>query len=1358
MNRGFLKTLRFFHLINKKAYKKRMKKYAPEYRAIAKSPLFDAKWYLEHNPDVAAAKADPVEHYLTIGWKEDRPTSPYFDGQAYLRMYSDVAGENENPLLHYELFGKNEGRKLKETCNVALQKKMPRKDVFFSVIVASYNYRDYIQETLDSLVNQTYTNFEVIVVDDGSTDDSVEVIQQYVDKYPFIHLYRHPNGENKGLPATVKLGVEKSKGEYIAFCESDDYWTANHLAEVNKLITSSKNVKIVVNDVSLFGDGKRAEYVERNLMPLRRHELIKSPLCMTRYDFRIRNWIVTFSAVCVKKKQLNNVDILNNPRPANEDWWLWRQVCYGNKIYYIDKQLTAWRMHNSYMTKDSAKTDVCDKQRLFLEECDKLLDRKGNFMTSFSVIMPTYNRKKMITNAIDSLLCQSYKIFELIIVDDGSTDGTDDFLKKKYEKEISSGIIRYFYQKNSGCCKARNFGLKMAKNDWIAYLDSDNELANDFLKTMASAIECNPNAKTFYGKFHAINSDKDRIVGQEFDFNCLISENFIDLGVFVHHRSVGEQLGGFDENMTRLVDYDLITRYVREYKPIFIDKIIMKYNDGNESDRISKSGNLMDNWNYYKIKNTNFIKVSTIITSFNHEKYIEQAIESAITQQGNFIHEIIISDDGSSDETPKIIEKYAIKYPHLIRNISEKRNVGISKNMKKCIKEATGKYIFICEGDDYWCDVFKIKKQIEFSEKHGYSFVFNDIKIFNEEKNTITCAIQHKTLNNELCGWDALKAPELSLPVTFSCCMFDSKILKNIPEILYEGRLSEIGLFFYFEKFSKIGYIPQAMTVYRQHKGSVWSGASEEDKKRQKIRVREVALAVCRKEYKKTLEKIIAQLKGTTPNSANPFFSITKQGNKKIYRVLGLKITRKNRFAALSAEIAQNRVENGELFAKLHQALSKQIVDALSRQDIVKKELGNLNNEIKSLVEKQNKLQEALSKSTDLTVAAINETGRNSVGSIAAQISRMSAMLSSELMYSARQSEEATAALENQMASYCQTLQNSLFSNAKAIERASEKLLSDFQLLTAETKTAGEKANLAIKECGLNAKDGLLHLTEKLTRQTAEISASVSNALKEQTSGLKSELTELSKGFSEKQNENAQDLKQKIQKAQTEARQNYQELNFADLFHDTTLQTAWLKDKSFTCFRGAANYSFLYTLFRVLDNANPQTILEMGMGQTSKLTTQYAAFKHPEARLDIVENDKNWIDLYSAQLAKGDNIRIHHQELEFFTVNGIACRKYADMTPIVQDTKYQLIVVDGPFGADQPQPRTNIIGLIDNNNLADDFVIIFDDAERAGEQDTIRKTKQKLSEKGIKFVEDKRTGIKTQILLLSESRSFINFL
>lgn len=145
MTRGFLKTLRFFHLINKKAYKikKRMKKYAPEYRAIAKSPLFDAKWYLEHNPDVAAAKADPVEHYLTIGWKEDRPTTPYFDGKAYLQMYPDVAEADRNPLAHWLLHGQFEDR----YADIHLQEK--RLAPFLSVKTAIRNIVTYPKSTLN---------------------------------------------------------------------------------------------------------------------------------------------------------------------------------------------------------------------------------------------------------------------------------------------------------------------------------------------------------------------------------------------------------------------------------------------------------------------------------------------------------------------------------------------------------------------------------------------------------------------------------------------------------------------------------------------------------------------------------------------------------------------------------------------------------------------------------------------------------------------------------------------------------------------------------------------------------------------------------------------------------------------------------------------------------------------------------------------------------------------------------------------------------------------------------------------------------------------------------------------------------
>lgn len=110
------KIMRMFHLISKKKYKKRVRPYlelmAPDYRLIAKSKLFDSKWYLEHNPDVKATGVDPVLHYLNCGWKEDRDCTPYFDGKKYLDAYLDVRNANINPLVHYERFGKNEKRKL----------------------------------------------------------------------------------------------------------------------------------------------------------------------------------------------------------------------------------------------------------------------------------------------------------------------------------------------------------------------------------------------------------------------------------------------------------------------------------------------------------------------------------------------------------------------------------------------------------------------------------------------------------------------------------------------------------------------------------------------------------------------------------------------------------------------------------------------------------------------------------------------------------------------------------------------------------------------------------------------------------------------------------------------------------------------------------------------------------------------------------------------------------------------------------------------------------------------------------------------------------------------------------------------
>lgn len=218
---------------------------------------------------------------------------------------------------------------------------------------------------------------------------------------------------------------------------------------------------------------------------------------------------------------------------------------------------------------------------------------------SFSLIMPTYNRKKIISKSIDAVLRQSYQNFELIIVDDGSTDGTDSFIRKNYAKELQSGKIVYILKANEGVCKARNIGLKAAKNDWIGYVDSDNLIFPNFLEIFASAISEHKN-KIYYSKFARMSDRRD--VGCSFDFPKLLKGNYIDLGTFVHQKSVYSELGGFDENMTRLVDWDLVLTYTKKYLPCFIPVVTMLYNDADNYTRISNTADYEKNKKYIQAK------------------------------------------------------------------------------------------------------------------------------------------------------------------------------------------------------------------------------------------------------------------------------------------------------------------------------------------------------------------------------------------------------------------------------------------------------------------------------------------------------------------------------------------------------------------------------------------------------------------------------------------------------------------------------------------------------------------------------------------------------------------------------------
>ena len=118
----------------------------------------------------------------------------------------------------------------------------------------------------------------------------------------------------------------------------------------------------------------------------------------------------------------------------------------------------------------------------------------------------------------------------------------------------------------------------------------------------------------------------------------------------------------------------------------------------------------------------NNILVSVIMVAFNHEKFIKKAIESVLNQQTNFNYEIIIHDDASTDETANIIRKYQSKYPEKIHSIlatENKYSKGIKFTSKELIPMARGKYYAFIECDDYWTDMNKLQKQVDYLEQHS---------------------------------------------------------------------------------------------------------------------------------------------------------------------------------------------------------------------------------------------------------------------------------------------------------------------------------------------------------------------------------------------------------------------------------------------------------------------------------------------------------------------------------------------------------------------------------------------------------------------------------------------------------------
>jgi glycosyltransferase involved in cell wall biosynthesis len=204
---------------------------------------------------------------------------------------------------------------------------------------------------------------------------------------------------------------------------------------------------------------------------------------------------------------------------------------------------------------------------------------------AITVIMPTYQRARLVTAAIASVMSQSLADWQLIVVDDGSTDGTDAAIAPL----LADRRIRYLREPHQGQSAARNCGLAEARAEKIAFLDSDNLFYPTFLAAAVAALDSVPDAAAIYG----VLASRDHGMAESgflirpFDPLMLKEGNFVDLNTIACRRDVLLACGGFDGSLAKLEDWDLLLRLAKRGPLIPIPNLAVYY-------RILDSGRISD--------------------------------------------------------------------------------------------------------------------------------------------------------------------------------------------------------------------------------------------------------------------------------------------------------------------------------------------------------------------------------------------------------------------------------------------------------------------------------------------------------------------------------------------------------------------------------------------------------------------------------------------------------------------------------------------------------------------------------------------------------------------------------------------
>ncbi|MFH1862214.1 MAG: glycosyltransferase, partial [bacterium] len=434
-----------------------------------------------------------------------------------------------------------------------------------SVIIPCYNYARYLQEAVNSVLAQTFQDIEIIIVNDGSTDESQYIAEELVRAHPDYRLQLICT-ENSGQPASSRnRGIQEAHGDFILCLDADDALEASLLEECVRLLDSDPNIAIAYTDRKDFDGVEQVVYSREYDYALLKHANFISYCALYRREV----WET------VGGYRLNVKGV--------EDWDFWIAAsARGYSGKRLPKPLFKYRRHDSGVFQQVLKDYerkfaqiVLNNQDQFNQQtivwATQMLQAEQRKPPLVSVIVPTYNRPETLAAALKSILAQTFSDYEVIVVNDAGAD-VEDVIKGL---NIHDNIRYITHSENRGLAAARNTGIRAARSKYIAYLDDDDIYYPEHLETLVRFLE-NSDFKAAYtdayratqvkqdGKY--VTTRKEILYSFDFDPNQILIGNFIPVLCVMHERSCLDTVGLFDESLPSHEDWDFWIRISSENK------------------------------------------------------------------------------------------------------------------------------------------------------------------------------------------------------------------------------------------------------------------------------------------------------------------------------------------------------------------------------------------------------------------------------------------------------------------------------------------------------------------------------------------------------------------------------------------------------------------------------------------------------------------------------------------------------------------------------------------------------------------------------------------------------------------------